>query len=189
MECLAAVERFFNNQSVSAFLGAFAAFVLVVLNDRRRDRKKVRNLRAEVEMNLAHAKGKLETVRGNRALMREHNRVMPAPILKFNVALIRQLATEVLDRLSLNQRRAIEALCYTMEATDGLLEEAYASAKRLSGVLGQADRMATAERLLVDFGDAIVNLKRLIEMCDHYVNERYKVIVTKQYDRLEYEEP
>jgi hypothetical protein len=189
MECLAPIERFFNNQSVGAFLGAFAAFALVMLNDWRRDRKKVRNLRAEVETNLAHAKGKLETVRSNCALMREHNRVMPAPILKFNLVLIRQLAAEVLDRLTLDQRRAIEALCYTMEATDGLLEEAYGSAKRLSGTLGQADRTAVAERLLIDFGDAIVNLKRLIEMCDHYVSERYSVIVNKQYDRLEYEEP
>lgn len=139
-------------------------------------------------MNLAHAKGKLETVRSNRALMRDHNRVMPAPILKFNLVLIRQLSAETLDRLSLDQRRAIEALCYTMDATDGLLEDAYTGAKRLSAALGQADRMATAERLLIDFSDAIVNLKRLIEMCENYINKRYDVIVTKQYDRLEYEE-
>ena len=140
-------------------------------------------------MNLAHAKSKLETVRSNRALMRNENRVMPAPILKFNTVLIRELTAEVLDRLALDQRRALEALCYTMEATDGLLEEAYGNAKRLSGALGQADRLSGAERLLIDLGDAIVNLKRLIEMCDNYVNERYDVIVTKQYDRLEYEEP
>ena len=189
MDCFSAVERFFNNQSVGAFFGAFAAFALVMLNDWRRDRKKVRNLRAEVEMNLAHAKGKLATVRSNRALMREQNRVMPAPILKFNLVLIRQLSAEILDRLSLDQRRAIEALCYTMEATDGLLDDAYAGAKRLSEALGQADRMATAERLLnIDLSDAIVNLKRLIEMCDNYVSERYDTIITKQYDRLEYEE-
>lgn len=185
----AAIEQFFNNQSVGAFLGAFAAFFLVMLNDWRRDRRKVRNLRAEIEMNLAHAKAKLETVRSNRLLMRDHNQVMPAPILKFNTALVRQLSTEVLDRLTLDQRRAIEALCYTMEATDGLLEEAYSHAKLLSGALGQAERMTTANRLLIDFTDAIVNLKRLVEMCENYVAARYNIIVTKKYDRLHYEEP
>lgn len=183
-----AVFDFFNNQSVGAFLGAFAAFGLVVLNDRRRELRKVRNVKAEVEVNLANAQAKLETVRRNRALLREQNRVMPAPILKFNTAFIRQLSAEVLDRLTLDQRRAIDALCYTMEATDGLLEEAYSHAQRLTGALGQAERITTAERLLHDFEDAIVNLKRLDEMCSNYVAGQYTVIVTKQYDRLEYEE-
>ena len=36
--------------------------------------------------------------------------------------------------------------------------------------------------------DRLLNLKRLIEMCDNYVAARYSIIVTKQYDRLEYEE-
>lgn len=49
MDCLSSIEQFFNNQSVGAFLGAFAAYFLVALTDWRRDRKKIRNLRAEVE--------------------------------------------------------------------------------------------------------------------------------------------
>ena len=183
-----AITNFFNNQSVGAFLGAFAAFGLVVLNDRRRELRKVCNVRAEVEVNLANTKAKLETVRRNRTLMREHNSVVAAPILKFNTLFIRQLSAEVLDRLTLDQRRAIDALCYTMEATDGLLEEAYSFAKSLSGALSQPDRITTAERLLIDFEDAIVNLKKLIEMCENYVSENYTIIVTKQYDRLDYEE-
>lgn len=188
MDWLVAAEKLFNNQSVSAFLGAFAAFVLVVLNDRRRERRKVRNVRAEIEVNLSNAQAKLETVRRNRTFMREHNRVTPAPILRFNVQLIRQLAAEVLDRLTIDQRRALDALCYTMEATDNLLDEAFQHAKSISGAVDQAERIATAERLLVDLADAIVNLKRLIEMCGNYIAARYSVIVTKQYDRLEYEE-
>ena len=185
---LSALFNFFNNQSVGAFLGAFAAFGLVMLNDRRRELKKVRNVRAEVEMNLANAQAKLETLRRNRALMREQNSVMPAPIHRFNTAFIRQLSAEILDRLTLDQRRAIDALCYRMEATDRSLEEAYSHAQRLSGALGQAERIATAAKLLHDFENGIVNLKRLIEMCSNYIDEQYAVIVTKQYDRIEYEE-
>ena len=188
MEVLRAIAEFFDNKSVAAFSGAFAAFVLVMLNDWRRDRRKVSNIRGEIEMNHLLAKGKLESVRSNRNLMREHNRVVPAPILQFPTTLIRGLSAEVLSRLSMDQRSAIEALLYTMEATVELLAEAYDLAKSLSGALGQAERIGKAERLLVNFGDAIVNLKRLMEMCDNYVSQRYSVIVTKQYDRLEYEE-
>jgi hypothetical protein len=184
MNCIyldwSAISNFFNNQSVGAFLGAFAAFGLVVLNDRRRELRKVHHLRAEIEVNLANARAKLETVRHNRILMRQQNLVIPAPILIFNTSFIRQLSAEVLDRLTLDQRRAIDALCYTMEATDGLLEEAYSLAKSLSGAHSQADRIMMADRLLIDFGDGIVNLKRLIEMCDNSLrkvhNNRYQTI-------------
>ncbi len=45
-----------------------------------------------------------------------------------------------------------------------------------------------AERLLLDYEDAIVNLKRLMEMCENYVGKKYDIIVSKQYDRQDYEE-
>jgi len=37
MDWLACLEKLLNNQSVGAFVGAAAAFALVVLNDWRRD--------------------------------------------------------------------------------------------------------------------------------------------------------
>jgi hypothetical protein len=182
MELLRAIGDFLNNQSVAAFMGAFAAFALVVLNDWRRDARKVKNIAGEIAMNRSLAEGKLEAVRSNRNLMRQHNKVMPAPILKFNTTLIRELYAEVLSRLRVEQRRAIEALCYTMEATDGVLLEAHELARSF-GSSEPADRIAKAERLLTEYADAIVNLKRLMEMCDNYVMGNYTVIVTKQYDR------
>ncbi len=46
-----------NNNSLAVFLGAFSAFMLVVLNDVRRDRRTVQTIKNEVEMNREHAKG------------------------------------------------------------------------------------------------------------------------------------
>jgi hypothetical protein len=76
-----------------------------------------------------------------------------------------------------------------MEAIDGLLEEPYGRAKLLSATLEQAERMGTANRLLIDLADSVANLKRLIEMCQNYVGGRYSIIVTKQYDAAQYDEP
>lgn len=49
-----------NNNSLAVFLGAFSAFMLVVLNDVRRDRRTVQTIKNEVEMNREHAKGEGE---------------------------------------------------------------------------------------------------------------------------------
>ena len=188
MDWLRAFTEFLDNKSVAAFAGAFFAFLLVIVNDWRRERRKVKNIRGEIEMNEGIAQKKLETVRRNRSAMRDHNKVMPAPILKFNTTLIRALATDALSHLTIDQRRALEALCYTMEATDDVLADAYSLAKEFSKPSEPSVRMANAERLLIEFGDAIVNLKRLIEMCSNYVAGEFAIITTKQYDRLEYEE-
>lgn len=188
MDWLVAIGAFFENKSVAAFAGAFSAFILVMVTDWRRERRKVRNIRSEVEMNMGLAEKKLDTVRMNRSAMREHNQVVPAPILKFNTTLIRSMAADVLSRLTMDQRRALEAVCYTMEATDEVLLGGYNIAKEFGTPEEPAVRMRKAEHLLNEYGDAIVNLKRLREMCQNYVDGKFAVIITKQYDRLDYEE-
>lgn len=184
-----AIADFFNNQSVGAFLGAFAAFLLVVANDWRRERRKLKTLRAEIEVNRADATAKLETARRMRALMREHNRVAPAPVLHFNTTFTRQLAAEVLHHLSIDQRRAVEGLCYTMEAIDGLFDESLALAQRFTVPLGQSERLATADHLQKNWSDIVSNLKRFIEMSGDYLAGNYCQLVNKQYDAAAYEEP
>lgn len=186
---LKSVGEFLNNQSVGAAIGAFAAFLLVAFTDWRRERRKVKTLRAEVESNRADALAKLETARRMRALLREHNKVEPAPVLRFNTALTRQLAAEVRHRLSDDQRRAIEGLCYTMEAIDELLNDVRSVAQRFTGPMGQAERMSAANYLQLTWADIVSNLKRLIEMSDHYLSRRFKVLVTKQYNAADYDEP
>ena len=122
--------------------------------------------------------------------MREHNRVMPSPILRFNTAFTRQLAGDVLHLLYLDQRRAVEGLCYTMEAIDGALVEALSLSQKFTcPLLGQAERIATAEHLLANFSDNISNLNRLIEMCQQYLAGRYAELVRKQYNAARYDKP
>lgn len=183
------LERILNNQSVGAFLGAFAAFLLVMLNDWRRARQKVWTIKAEFQVCLLHSNAKLETVRNSLNLASHQNRVSPAPVMPFNTAILRQLTAEAIDRLSLEQRRAIDGLCYRMEATDGVLHETYQVSQRLSGALGQADRTMLAERLIINFKDAIVNLKVLNFMLTKYVEGDYRAVVDSKFDRAQFEEP
>jgi len=119
----------------------------------------------------------------NRSLVTEHNQIVSAPIIKFNSPVIKQLATDILDRFSTDQRRAMDAICYTMDATDGLLDSAFDKTQKIN----DHRRKDLIDRLIIDYNDAIVNLGRLIEMCENYEKTEFRVIVTKQYNRRDYE--
>lgn len=175
--------NFLNNASVAAFVGAFSAFFLVIANDWRRNRRKMKLIRNEIRLNKDHAKNKLDTVKSNRNRVTEHNQIISAPIFKFNSPVIKQLASEILDRFSTDQRRALHAICYTMEATDDVLASAFDKTQKIDGSGGKE-----IDRLVIDYNDAIVNLGRLIEMCDNYEKGEFKIIVTKQYNRRDYEQ-
>jgi hypothetical protein len=178
---------FLNNGSVAAFLGAFAAFMLVAFTDSRRESKKVRHIKSEVEMNLDIARGRLETVRKKRERLNTHNQMTPFVSIKFNTNLIRQMCSEVLNRLSFDQRRAIEAVCYSMEGIDediGLMNE---ELKLFEA--GQADPVLIRASILSGMNAAIINIKRLMEQCENYINADYNTILTKKYSKEDYEEP
>ncbi len=175
--------NFLNNASVAAFVGAFSAFFLVIANDWRRNRRKMKLIRNEISLNKDHAKDKLQAVMRNRSLATEHNQIVSAPIIKFNSPVIKQLATDILDRFSTDQRRAMDAICYTMDATDGLLDSAFDKTQKIN----DHGRKDLIDRLIVDYNDAIVNLGRLIEMCANYEKAEFRLIVTKQYNRRDYE--
>jgi hypothetical protein len=176
-----------NNSSVAAFAGAFFAFWLVVANDWRRNGRKKKLIKREIDIIKRHAINKIETVKSNRSLLREHNKIVPAPIMKFPVHILNQLTVEVIDRLTIDQKSTIDAIAYTMEAIDELLQSAYNITKQIM-IMGKEDtkKIEYIERLLVDFEDALVNLGRLSEMCQKYIDGQYREIITKQYRREDY---
>ena len=104
--------EFLNNGSVTAFVGAFAAFVLVMATDLRRRYRTRGLLRLLVSDNLDHARNKLEAVKMNRALFIEDRRITDAPIMRFPTQLIRDTQTQVLDLLSANEMQSTNVLLY-----------------------------------------------------------------------------
>lgn len=160
---------------------------MVIINDWRRDKKKRKIIINEIVVASDHAKNKVETVKRNRSSLQDHNKIIVAPILKFNPFVIRQLTIQILDKFNQDQRQAIDAICYTMESIDGLLDSALKRAERILEADG-IERNQLCDQLIIDYNDSIVNLNRLKEMSKNYVSGKCKEIVTKQYIRSEYEE-
>jgi hypothetical protein len=184
------ITELLDNKSVAAFIGAFSAFLLVFATDWRRERLKVKYIRAEIEINQVIARNKIDTARGNRSLIRGQNKIAAAPTLKFNTGLIRGLTAEVLGRLTADQRRAIEALCYRMDAIDQLFNDVATQSKKYEppSSLTNEERHHLGKSIISTYADIIVNLKVLVEMSADYLNGHFTEVVTRRHDPAKYEE-
>jgi hypothetical protein len=169
-----------NNASVSAFIGAFVAFILVILTDARRRRRKLHQLRILIADCREHAVRKLETVKTNLEMLRE-NRFVPAPIMRFPVDSIRQLRPEVIDLIKSDENRSIDALFYWMEAIDGILDEAYEESRELVRVVEangpNQERTRRGEKMLRLYSEAEKNLGYLTLMFESFASRKYDAIL------------
>jgi len=168
-----------KNPSAAAFIGAFSAFLLVVLNDWRRRRRK-RNLLSYLVDNRTLAMRKLETVQTCLELLGE-NKSLDAPIMRFLSGPLSKMHSEVMDMLSATQNQALAALLYWMEAIDDLLDQALKSAIELRrfGEVGATDqeKAVVLRRLDTQYRDAISNLAFFIEYAGYYVDQKPEKIL------------
>ncbi|MEK6776515.1 MAG: hypothetical protein AABY87_06500 [bacterium] len=180
----------FNNASVSAFFGAFFAFLLVALTDWRRNRRKRKLIVRQLSANNELAAKKQETVKKNLSLLKDHNKATTAPIMRFPVEDIRKLETEVLDLLTVDQKMALDSIIYTYEATDGLLLEITDKLHRIEDIQDSGEPILPSnemvKKLPADYEDAYVNLGRAIDMASLYIKGRYREVLNKKYNRDDY---
>jgi len=187
------MESFFNNASVSAFLGALFggifAVATVFVTDRLRDRRTVKTIRSEISIAHDHAKNKLETVRNMRRAMLERKQIIPGEVLRFDVGVIRELKARILHLLKPRQRQALDAVLFRMERVDAHLEDIHEGQQALRGELPTDKRDEAVARLASILHDNIVNLKVLIEIADRYCKGDFAGITQKQYRLGDYAEP
>lgn len=164
---------YLGNASVSAFVGAFAAFVLVVANDWRRRRRKKKLLTFLVDDARTLARDKRQSVESRIELTQE-NKFSDAPMMKFQSAALSNHHHEVMDMLDANENQGLSAIIYWMESIDGLIEEARRSARLLRHLeeTGAPDKQKMAEiaRILSYYMDVKDNLTIFSKLCGYYIS-------------------
>lgn len=94
------ILEFLGSASVAAFVGAFAAFVLVAANDWRRRRKK-RLLTYLVDDARTLGRDKRESIESRIELIQQ-NKFSEAPIMPFQTVALRNHHHEAMDMLGAN---------------------------------------------------------------------------------------
>lgn len=178
------VLNLLDNASVAAFVGAFAAFVLVFATDKRRRYRNRAIVRQLVKSCLDLAQRKLETVQTNLAMVNKDSRITDAPIMTFPIKAMEDYSFQVLDILKVEEKQALDILIYWMSATDGLLAHAATKAsevKTLSTIRELVAELTMAkEEYIRTMQDSERNLQYLAQMLSHYANsEPGKILVFK----------
>jgi len=168
---------------VGALVGAFAAYLLVVLTDWRRNRRKKKTLVRLIEINQRMAKSKEDAVTATRNALTDSNKMVTSPIIRFSVEDIKRIEADVLDMLGEEEKLTLTALCYLMQETDGVLNDAYARIQKIIELRLEGEEIDGSHplraQILIDYGDALANLKRFRIMADLFIDKKYAEILSK----------
>jgi hypothetical protein len=126
-----------SNPTVSAFFGALFAFLLVAATDWRRRRRTKRLLTYLVSDNIDHARHNIESVKTNIALLKKDNKITGAPFIRFPTESIKQYQHDILDMFNANEKQALDALVFWMEAIEDLISNATEKANEIKSLIRQ----------------------------------------------------
>ena len=174
-----------NNASLGAFVGAFAAFVLVMFTDWRRRRRIKKLLKFLVSDNLDHARQKLEAVKTNIALLKEDNKITDGPFMQFQTHSIKDYQYQVLDLLDTNEKQGLDALIYWMEGINGLLDEVASNVQNLKQLIknnaSNPEKSEAAREYVDSLGETETNLNHFVELAGYYVEGKPHKILEFKY--------
>jgi hypothetical protein len=181
------VLKYLNNATISAFFGALSAYFLVQFTDVRRIKRKQRLIYQQMSGNGDLALDKIQMIKKNLT-MADDGKIDAAPIMKFSTEDILLLKRDALDKMSTEEKRALDALCYTMEATDQLLIEAEDKAEEIEVRLKKSaqnkdykDMTVAVREIRTHWNDALRNLRRFRKMNNWFLNKEYKELLNARF--------
>ncbi|QYJ95038.1 hypothetical protein [Shewanella spartinae] len=170
-----------KNPSVSAFVGAFSAFMLVVVADWFRRGNDKNLLSCLISDTADHARKKIESVQINLNDLNNNGRLSKAAFMPFKTSHIDHVLLKVLTRLSANEKQAADAIVYWAEATDNQLDELAETAWSAIQQLKETGKGPEVEAILSEYRSeaklAIRNMEIIIQYCESYVSGRPHEVV------------
>lgn len=178
-DLLSLLKSALYSPSFSAMLGAFSAYSLVALTDWRRKRGKKKILLKLVNANREILEAKLEAVKNVLGALEQKGELNAGPLQCFSTADIRKLQIEVLDLLSVEEKIALDTLCFHMDTIDAILESCVRKADKLRD--NEIDDDERKEKVLLsvrnDYLDIRENLVRLGDFMTYFLDGDYERIL------------
>jgi hypothetical protein len=179
------VKTFFDNASLGALIGAASAFFLVMLNDRRRERRIAKKLLPATLRRLrVLVSGRKKSALSAQGSVHQQTRIRDVG-LHFPTARLERFAERSIEHLSEPQAMALDNLVFWMGESDRLNGACLAILDQIiladrDPTLGpQSSRLqvpAMLGELVMHYGEELLLLKKIDELIicylEHTLNER-----------------
>ena len=175
------IMDFFKNPSGAAFVGAFAAFLLVILTDWIRRLIKGRSIPKMIRMNIDLSKRKIEAVINCQEHVKK-NKFLPTPIMKYPVKDIKNIEMQVLNQLKQDEKFALDSICYHCEEIDKILDGAVNKIEEHQRIMvqqGEENSMINELRkqIKIAYNESVINIQGVIDMSELFIQKKYKQII------------
>jgi hypothetical protein len=192
MDLVKRILELLNNSSVAAFLGAFCAFLLVVLTDARRKGRR----RQAFQLLLVDAVGQAARTRPAvlkiQDLLKSKDTIQPGAVRKFPVPELTALKLEIYEAFSAPQISALESLLFLMQAANDMLDMIARTSEGLYEVYLEKDigpnSLKLKKKLLVDLHGAASQLDNIGHLGELYFAGSFQEMAEWRYTPVKGEE-
>ena len=172
---------FLKNPSVAAFIGAFSAFILIIVTDWKRRSRKVNSIYNLIEMNINVSQKKMEAVINCQNHIKK-NMFLPTPIMKYPVKDIKNIEMQVLNQLKQDEKFALDSICFYYESIDNILDGAVNKIEehqRIKVEQGETPPMINELRkqIATAYDESIKNIQIVNNMSELFIKKKYKQII------------
>ncbi|MTI89588.1 MAG: hypothetical protein FH748_16660 [Balneolaceae bacterium] len=173
-----------NNSALSALLGAFAAFLLVMVTDFIRSWKIKTDIDKMLKANKELLRQKLEAVISYKQSL-ESGTLVGDRLTPFSSDEITQLKLKAVKRFSKKELAVLQSICFNMEILDEMISNAANTSERIREN-PDGDHTNRVEYISNLYNDLVPNLRRFDEMIDDYLNGQLEKVITQNYNRDDY---
>ena len=161
------------SQMTGAFFGAFAAFCLVILTDKRRFQKKKNNFNNLLTASRLLAESKLIFIEKAYKNFQKTPKPSITHFLPFSPSEIKKAESEILDDFDKEQILSIEAICFTMDTSDKILNGIVSKIENihmLTATVGEhsPEKIELKQQVDDDYKIGIEIIKKVLDMLEKY---------------------
>lgn len=185
---------FTSNPSVSAFIGAFSAFLFLILLDILRNVWRIKVLRNLLSISDTLARNKYITVEQNLKRIEDKGELLPGSIMEFQIDGIRQELSIVQGILGSKKKMVIDGMIHRMIGIDNILNENNSkileyrdmpsATKMINYETGEKKGDALVLLIIKNFKEALINLEILQKMYSKYIAKKYDDVLTEGFQDI-----
>ena len=173
-----------NNSAISALVGAFSAFLLVMFTDYIRSKRVKSDIKKLLKSDQYLVRDKKDAITNYEKALQE-NSVQGDRLTPFSFDEIRQMKLNSIERFKQKELAVLQTICFHMESIDKMIDNTAKEAE----IIRQNPKDNHEYRLSYIMGlykDILPNLDRLNEIIGSYLDKNMDQILKKKYHQKHY---